>query len=408
MLVSSLIKITLGIKGQRVEKVEIIGNTMVARIVPRKRSRPRCSRCERKTRGYDILPERSWTHVSLWGIPVVLRYRPRRVQCKRCGIRVEKIPWSYGKSRLSLPLILVLSTFARLLSWEEVARLFCVHWNTVRAAVAQAVEYGLAHRDTDSVLLIGVDEISRRKGHTYVTNVYDIAKKRLLWTGDGRDRQTLEAFFREYGEEATKRIKAICCDMWAPYMDAIKEKAPQAILVFDKFHIVRHLIEAVDKVRKQEAREKDSDRNVLLKGSKYIFLKNPWNLTPKQKARLGMLEKLNLKINRAYLLKESFRQFWDYVYPGNARKFLKKWFWWATHSRLKPLRDFAWMLRRHEKDLMNYFKLRINAGVLEGLNRKAKVVSQRAYGYRTFGTFRLALYHVLGGLPTPEFTHKFV
>jgi transposase len=117
---------------------------------------------------------------------------------------------------------------------------------------------------------------------------------------------------------------------------------------------------------------------------------------------------LKLKINRAYLLKEQFRQCWDYAYLTDAKKFLKQWFWWATHSRLKPMRDFAWMLRRHEQGILNYFKFMITAGSVEGLNRKAKVVSQRSYGFRTFEMFRLALYHSLGDLPVPKLTHTFV
>jgi len=408
MLVESIIKKTLGVKSHRISRVDIEEGSLVAFIVSRKGSRPTCSVCGRKAPCYDTLSERSWRHVPCWGIPVFFRYSPRRCSCARCGVKVEAMPWSLGKSRLSLPFIVVLSSFARILSWEEVARLFGVHWNTVRASVLHSVEYGLTHRDLSGVLLIGVDEISRRKGHTYITNVYDLESKRLIWTGEGRDCATLERFFDDYGEEPTARIKGICCDMWAPYFDAIEKKAPEALVVFDKFHIVRHLIDAVDKVRKMEAIEKKKDNPELLDGTKYIWLKNPWNLTPKQRERLGQLEKLNLKINRAYLLKESFRHFWDYLYPESARKFLKKWFWWATHSRLVPMRDFAWMLRNHEDDLMNFFKLRITGGVIEGLNRKAKVVSQRAYGYRTFDTFKLALYHVMGQLPMPELTHRFV
>ena len=409
MLLESIIKKTLGLKGHNVKKVERSSvDTLTAYIEPRKGSRPTCSVCKKKAPGYDSLKERVWKHVPLWGIEVNLVYTPRRCSCPCCGVKVEHMPWALGKSRNSLPLIVVLSFYAKLLSWEEVSRLFGVHWNTVKSAVSYTVEYGLLNRDLSDMIYIGIDEISRRKGHTYVTNVYDLAKKRLIWTGEGRDRSVLDRFFAEIGDEALKQIKCICCDMWSPYIEGVKANAPHAVLVFDKFHIVRHLTGAVDKVRKEEVKEKKKDNPGLLKGAKYIYLKNPWNLTPKQKARLGALEKLNLKINRAYLLKENFRLFWDYSSPVWAKKYLKKWFWWATHSRLKPMRDFAWMLRRHEDGLLNYFKYRITGGTVEGLNRKAKVLSQRAYGYRTFKTFKLALYHVMGDMPVPEITHKFV
>jgi len=248
------------------------------------------------------------------------------------------MPWARGKSPLSLPLTIVLATFARILAFEEVARLFSVHWNTVRAAVKSAVDYGLEHRDTTSVIAIGIDEISRRKGHKYMTMVYDLTRARLLWCGEGRDKEALKSFFSEWGEERLKAIRAVCLDMWQPYIDVIEELLPQAVMVFDKFHIIRHLMDAVDQVRREEARELKETDPELLKKTRYIWLKNPENLTEGQRVRLSDLEKLNLKINRAYILKEAFRCFWDYTYRRNAEKYLDRWLWWATHSRLEPMR----------------------------------------------------------------------
>jgi transposase len=408
MLVESIMKWTLGVKSWRVKKVTGTSEGLTAELVARQGSRARCSGCGKRRPGYDTLAERQWRHIAVWGIPVWLRYRSRRVNCPCCGIKVEQIPWAMGKSDLSVPLIVALATFARLLSWEEVGRLFGVHWNTVKAAVARAVEFGLENRDVSGVIAIGVDEISRRKGHTYVTNVYDLKKRRLLWTGDGRGEEVLERFFREWGAERTGEIVCICCDMWDPYIKSIRQWAPRATLVFDKFHIIQHLLRAVDRVRTEEVRSLQKENPEVLKRTRYIWLKNPWNLTPKQKERLGYLEKLNLRTNRAYLLKETFREFWEYKTKGWAKRFLRKWFWWATHSRLKPMRDFARMLRRYEEGVLSYFKTRIDNGTVEGMNRKAKVVSQRAYGYSTFETFSLALYHVLGDLPMPKLTHKFL
>ena len=148
MHVSSLLRRTLGLKGHKVKKVKEEGEAITAQLVPRKNSKPVCSGCGKRRPGYDTLPERTWRHVPLWGIPVVLTCRPRRVECPECGIVVEEMSWSAGKSTLSVPLIVVLSSYAKLLAWQEVARLFSVSWNTVAAAVASAVEYGLEHRDT--------------------------------------------------------------------------------------------------------------------------------------------------------------------------------------------------------------------------------------------------------------------
>jgi len=377
-------------------------------LAPDKRYKLICSHCGSKGPGYDTLKERQWKHVPLWGIPVFLVYSPRRVNCANCGAKVEAIPWTQGKSPVSIPLGVVLATWAKMVAWQVVARLFGFHWNTVRKAVKDVVDYGLKNRDLDKLLYIGIDEISRKKGHVYHTQVYDLIEKRLLWSGEDRTSETLKAFFDEIGKQRCEQIEAVCCDMWAPYVDAIKERLPNALLVFDKFHIVRHLMDAVDQVRKEEAKKLKAEDPDLLKKTRYIWLKNPWNLTDKQSLRLSELEKLNLKINRAYLLKEAFRQFWTYTYPSWAKKYLNQWFWWATHSRLKPMRDFAWMIRRHQDDILNYFKVRIDNGAVEALNNKAKVVSHRAYGYRTAETFKLALLHSLGNLPVPQLTHKFL
>ena len=188
----------------------------------------------------------------------------------------------------------------------------------------------------------------------------------------------------------------------------IKERIPHALLVFDTFHVIRHLMDAVDQVRKQEARNLKAHNPDLLKRTRYLWLKNPWNLTDHQRLRLRDLEKLNLKINRAYLLKEAFRQFWAYTYPAWAKKYLDQWCWWATHLRSQPLRDFAWMIRRHHDDILNFFKAKIDNGAVEALNNKAKAISYRAYGYRAAETCKLSLLHGLGKLPMPQLTHKFL
>jgi transposase len=408
MLIESIVRRTLGLKGYCVKKIREEEGKFLVYLVPDKRYKPICSQCGSKRPGYDTLDERKWNHVPLWGIPVLLIYRPRRVNCPHCGIKVEAIPWTQGKSPLSIPLSVFLATLAREVAWQVVGRLFGFHWNTVRKAVKDVVDYGLKHRDITKVLYIGIDEISRRKGYIFHTQVYDLLEKRLLWSGEDRTAETLETFFDELGEEGCEKIEAVCCDMWAPYVDVVKSRLPNALLVFDKFHIVRHLLDAVNSVRKDEARQLKTDDPELLKRTRYIWLKNPWNLTDQQRVRLSDLEKLNLKINRAYLLKEAFRRFWDYSYPAWAKRYLDQWFWWATHSRLEPIRKFAWMIRRHEEDILSYFKIPIHNGTVEGLNNKAKVISHRAYGYRTADTFKLALYHGLGKLPMPQLAHKFL
>jgi transposase len=408
MLIESIVRFTLGIKDHRIVSVTCIEQELRISLDAKKRRKLPCSICEKRYDTKDILKQRQWSHVSLWGIPVCIDYRPRRVKCPEHGVKVERIPWSMGKRPLSFPLITVLAFWSRLLPWDQVARLFHVSWNTVRSAVEAAVEYGREREDYQAVRFIGIDEISRKKGHTYHTNVYDLERKRLIWSGAHRDKDSLRRFFQWWGGKRTAALEGVCCDMWQNYIDVIHEYCGEAVIVFDKFHIVRHLMEAIDKVRKMEAKALAETGCETLKGTKYIWLKNPWNLTENQKITLSELLKSSFKIVRAYLLKELFRRLWGYTSKAWAAKYLKRWFWWATHSRLKPLREFAWMLRRHEEGILSYFDLRIDNGIVEAMNNNAKAISHRARGYRSENTFSLAMIHGLGKLQLPECQHRFL
>jgi transposase len=308
MLVESIVRLTLGIKDHRVVSVKLIEKQLKIELEAKKRRKLPCNVCGKRFYRKDKLKQRTWKHVSLWGMPVYLCYQPRRVTCTEHGVRVESIPWSMGKKPLSFPLITVLAFWTRMLPWDQVAKLFNVSWNTVRAAVEAAVEYGRQQEEYKGVRFIGIDEISRKKGHTYHTNVYDLEKKRLIWSGAHRDKDSLRRFFEWWGEERTAAIEGVCCDMWQNYIDVVHEYCGQAVIVFDKFHIVRHLMEAVDEVRKMEAKTLAEAGCADLTGTKYIWLKNPWNLTENQEIRLSDLLKSNFKIVRAYLLKEMFRR----------------------------------------------------------------------------------------------------
>jgi transposase len=409
MPIRSLIKETLSLQGFRVEAIDRYAFGIGVKIVADLRYRPHCGKCGLPAKYRDTRPERQFKHVPLWGIPVMLSYSPRRVDCKHCnGIYVERIPWAAGRRRLTAAFACYLATWARLLPWIEVARLFRCAWGTVASAVDFIVRHGLESRDLSGITHIGIDEIARRKGHHYLTTVYDLKTKKMIWCGEGRSEDTLRQFFDFFGPQRAKGLQGICCDMWMPYINVIEEKAPHALLVFDKFHIVRHLMDAVDQVRRDEIKEKGKAHKELIKHTRYIWLKNPWNLTDNQKLKLGSLEKLNLKINRSYLLKESFRNLWSYKTTGWAFKYLKQWFWWATHSRLEPMRKFAWMIRRHEKNILSYFKLPINNASVEGLNNKAKIISRRAYGFRSVKNHILNLYHCLADLPWPKMSHTYL
>ena len=402
MRVTSILREALKVKDHRIVTVQSDTEGFQVRLDVKRRRHLPCSRCGRRAPVRDRLPERRWHHLPLWDRAVALVYRPARVACPTCGIKVEAIPWSRGKSRLSRGMLYQLAKWTRVLTWEEAARLFHVSWGTVQSAVREAVELGLKERGFGDVRNIGIDEISRRRGHTYVTCVYDLDRKILLWVGEGRTKATLRAFFSALGPEGAARITGVCCDMWEPYRSVVEEQCPNAVLVFDKFHIIKHLSEAIDKIRREEMHAMEKEHKKALKGVRFLLLKNRENVTGHRRFQLSDLVKMNLKTIKGYLLKEHFRRFWRYTRKAWARKFLNHWFWLATHSRIKPLRDFAWMLRRHEEGILAYFDTGLTNATVEGLNNKAKKVSHRAYGFSTPHTFILNLYHCLGGLPLPN------
>jgi len=409
MLIKQLIRETLELQGFRIESVEKKDSELLVTIGPDLRYHPRCGVCGLPGDYRDTLPKRHFRHVPLWGIDVTLVYFPCRVRCSQCGgIHVEQMPWAAGKRRLTKAFAITIATWARQLTWQQVARLFGCSWGTVASAVAYVVAFGLARRDLSGVTHIGIDEISRQKGHVYLTNVYDLRTGTLIWSTEGRSTDSLDSFFSFFGQERTEQLKGICCDMWPAFIKAVKAKAPQATLVFDKFHIVRKITEAVDIVRRQEISEKGKEHRKLVAGSRYIWLKNPWNLTDRQKVSLEALEKLNLTIHRAYLLKESFRDFWQSATKEVATKFLGQWCSWADESEIKPMQEVSNLLRRHEENILTYFDMPISNGIVEGLNNKAKVISHRAYGFRTAKNFILNLYHCMADLAMPTTLHRFV
>jgi transposase len=274
------------------------------------------------------------------------------------------------------------------------------------------VQWGLAHRTLGPLRALGVDEIQYGRGHQYLTLVYQIEADciRLLWVGKERTTESFEKFFTLIGKELAARVEFVCSDMWKPYLQLIARHCPNALNILDRFHIVAKMNLAVDAVRTAEARRMAHDGyEPVLKKSRWCLLKRRENLTDTQQLRLRDLLRYNLQSVRAYLLKEAFQQLWDYDSPAWAGKFLDAWCTQVMRSRIEPMKKFAGTIRAHRELILNYFRARkqFSSGVVEGLNNKAKVTMRKAYGFRTFHTTEIALYHVLGKLPEPEITHSF-
>ena len=381
-------------------------------VAERTNSRPICSNCRRPGGGYDRLPRRRFEFVPLWGIKVFLVYAPRRVNCHDCGVRVEFMPWAMGKRPLTKAYGWFLARWAKRLSWKEVAVVFHSSWDSVFRSVEMAVEWGRAHQDLSDVQSIGIDEIAWKKGHKYLTLVYQIDThcKRLLWIGKKRKVKTLLGFFRWFGAERSQKLKYICTDMWKPYLKVIAKKAGHAIHVLDRFHIMVHFGKALNEVRASEVRELNAKGfEAVLTKSRWILLKRPENLTEKQEIKLADLLQYNLKSMRAYLLKEEFQFFWSYISPYWAGQFMDKWCTKTMRSKIEPMKKVAKMLRKHRELLLNWFRAkgRLSSGVVEGFNTKAKLTTRKSFGFRTYHGAEIALYHTLGALPEPESTHRF-
>ena len=381
-------------------------------VRPRRGSRGYCSSCHGPAAGYDQLPQRRFEFIPVWGFAVVLLYCMRRIDCRRCGIKVEEVPWAHGKHTLCEAYMLFLAHWARKLSWKETAQAFHTSWEKVFNAVDYVVQFGLQQRSLQSIRAIGVDEIQYGRGHRYLTLVYEIEAgcQRLLWVGKERTRESFEQFFCLIGKELSERIEFVCSDMWKPYLDLIEQHCTNALNILDRFHVVAKMNLALDDVRAAEARRMTQEGyEPVLKKSRWCLLKRPENLTEGQRLRLRDLVRYNLQSVRAYLLKEQFQQLWSYNAPTWAGKFLDQWCTQVMRSRIEPMKKFARTMRAHRELLLNYFhaRKRFSSGVIEGLNNKAKVSMRKAYGFRTFRATELALYHVLGKLPEPKLAHRF-
>jgi len=378
--------------------------------------RGQCSECRRAAPGYDRLPERGWLFVPLWGIKTYFLYAPRRVQCPEHGVVVEHLPWSEGKRPITRAMMGFLARWARHLSWRQTARAFQTSWEAVYRSVEWFVQWGLARRPLEGIEAIGIDEIHWGKGKradNFLTVIYQIDShcRRLLWVGRRRTQATLRRGLAALGPRVVSGLRYVCSDMWRAYLKVIAAKAPQALHVLDRFHITMHLNQAVDQVRRAETgRLRGRPMAQKLKHMRWKLLRRGSRVRGLAKQRLWGLLRAKLATGRAWMLKETFQDFWRYRSLSWAAAFLEVWCTRALRSRLEPMQKVARMLRTHQELLLNWFRAKgeISNAAVEGLNNKIRVVTRRSYGFRTYDAMEIALYHTLGRLPEPDqFTHRF-
>jgi transposase len=307
-------------------------------------------------------------------------------------VKQERLPWLAETPGYTKRFAFAVGRRCRAASLQDVAKEFHLDWKTVKALEMQYMREQLRRAGTPAPQVIGIDEVSMRKGQTYRIVVSDLGRRRPIWFGGvDRSEASLAAFYAWLGPAKSRGIRLAVMDMWKAFRNATTQAAPQASILFDKFHVLRHLGEALDQVRKSEyARLSGQDRR-FIKGQKYTLLSHKANLTLDGRRALRTLLQANKRLNTAYVLKESFGQLWDYQTEGWARRFFEHWCAALKWQRLGPYQKFAAMIDRHWDGIAAYChpENKVALGFVEGLNNKVRVLQRRAYGLRDGEYLRL-------------------
>jgi transposase len=359
-----------------------------------------CPECGTICPKHDDRKRRSWRHLDTMQFATYLHCELPRVRCKEHGAKTVKAPWAEKNSRFTL----LFEGFAiRVLqaarSVEEARKLLGLNWHQVEAIKARAVKRGLSRREAVTIPHLGIDEKQFRSGHRYISSLVDLQGGRVLDVVEERTEQACKTLIEQsLSEQQRKQVTAVALDMWKAYANAVGEILPQADIVHDRFHISQHLNEAVDKVRRQENKQLIKQGDKRLVGTKFSWLVNEERISEAFADQFEELKRADLKVSRAWALKELFRDFWTYNYAGWAKRHFDKWYAWAIRSRLEPIKEKARMIRDHLPNILTYFKHRISNAVAEGLNSKIQTVKANARGYRSFEGFRNSILFYCGGL----------
>lgn len=359
-----------------------------------------CPECDRTCPRYDRSGERRWRHLDTCQYQTFLVARLPRVACPDHGVRQIKVPWAEGKSRFTALFEAFGIRMLRETTTMGMARIMGITWDEAAGLQKRAVARGLQRRKAETIRFVGIDEKSFQKRHEYVTVAADLEKPRVLWVGDDRTRETLEAFYTVEMGQRRDEIQAVVMDMWQPYIGATEAQVPAAAekIVFDKFHIVQHLVDAVDQVRRQEHARLRREGESGLKGTKYLWLKGSGKRTRADALAIRALRRAGFQVGRAWAIKEAGLRLWEYTSPTWARKYFKRWYFWATHSRLAPIIRVAKMMKAHLVGILAALRHGLTNAITEGLNTKIQEIKYRARGYRNRENFRMAILFHCGGL----------
>ncbi len=399
MRVTTVFRKLLGVTKLLVKNVDFAFDGLVVHVRPRWRL-PRCSHCSKQAPGYDRKPARKWRHLALGRYSIWLSYAPQRVDCPRCGVRVEQVPWATPQSRFTRDFEEMVAYLAQGTDKTKVAKLMGISWVTVGSIVERIVDARLDPERLEDLRRIGVDEFSYRKRHRYLTIVVDHDRGRVIWAGEGRSAEVLEGFFGGVlGIDRCFNIKEVTIDMAGGYIKAIENWLHQADIVFDRFHVQRLASDAVDEVRRSMVREiEDPEEAKAIKRSRFALLKNPWDLTTSQQMKLSEVQSRNKRLYRAYLLKETLADALNYLQPKRAERALRDWLAWASRSKLKPFVKVSRTIRQHFDGVVAYVRTRLTNGLVEGLNNKLRMIARRAFGFHSASALIAMLFLNSGGI----------
>ena len=359
-----------------------------------------CPECGASCKLHDHQPERQWRHLDTCQYRTILHAEPPRSECPEHGVRVVKLPWAEPSSRFTALFEALAIEWLKAASQKAVAGLLNLSWDEIHGVMERAVKRGLERRQAEPVAQIGVDEKAFRKGHNYLTLVNDLARGRVLYVAEDRNQSSLDGFWETLTPQQIGAVEAVAMDMWNPYIASVREHLPEADgkIVFDKFHIAKHLGEAVDKVRRKENKILRAAGDDTLVGTRYDWLRHPARMEPKDRQGFAELRDSGLKTARAWALKETMMAFFDYRYQRPARKHFRWWHNWAARSRLLPMIEVGRMLKRRFGNIVTYIRHRITNATSESLNAKIQWVKYTARGFRNKQNFIHAIYFHCGGL----------
>jgi transposase len=359
-----------------------------------------CPTCEEYCSVYDHGSEREFRHLDVFQMQTYIHVRLPRIHCKRHGVLQVVSGLGEEASGMTYEFERFILDLAQECSVESISRLAGIHWHSCWRTINRAVERGKSRKPHVMPQRFGVDEKSFAKGHKYETLIYDIDNGTVEYVSDNREQSSLEEYYRQFSKEQRAQVQSVAMDMWDPYIAATKAYIPDAEkkIVFDRFHVMKYVVDAVDKVRKAEHTVLKEQGNDILKGTKYLWLWSQENVPQWRKEEFDVLRNRDLKVCKAWAIKENIRHMWEYRYEGCMRKYFDEWYWWATHSRLEPIINAAKTLKRHIDNVVTYARHRITNALGESLNAKIEKVKRFACGYRNREHYKTAIYFHCGGL----------